>query len=355
MNRLEDIDVNFRLIGDIPKDTAFYSAQSAPFEIYGLSKNDQGTLCRLPLDFLPDCSEGVKQLAFHLAGGVVRFSTDSPYLALAHRLTTESVMPHFTACGQSGMELFEESDAGSRHVKNFIPRLNNGCGALLEQSAYAPLPGGMRHYALYLPLYNGVTALSLGFAPGAQVLPGRKPAIEKPIVFYGSSITQGGCASKCGSCYTSIVARRLDAAQVNLGFSGSGRGETSMARHIASLPMSAFVLDYDHNAYDPPHLEKTHEAFFKTVRAAHPDLPILIISRPDYDRDPTLAEACFAIIRRTYENAIAAGDEHVRLINGRTLFGDTDRDLCTVDGSHPNDLGFLRMADIVTKALKEMM
>jgi len=355
MKRLEDIDVNFRLAGDIPADTAFYSACDAPFEISGVAKNDPGVLCRLPVSFLPECNDGVQQLAWHLAGAVVRFATDSPYLAIVHRLTTKAVMPHFTACGQSGMELFEETDEGSRQVKNFIPKLDNGCGTLPHQSAFAPLPGGMRHYALYLPLYNGVTDLSLGFAPGAQVLPGRRPKTEQPIVFYGSSITQGGCASKCGSCYTSIVARRLDAAQVNLGFSGSGRGEKNMAEYIASLSMSAFVLDYDHNAYDPPHLEKTHEAFFKTVRAAHPELPILIISRPDYDRDPELAKACFAIISRTYENALAAGDAHVRLIDGRTLFGDTDRDLCTVDGSHPNDLGFLRMADIVTEALKDML
>ena len=128
-----------------------------------------------------------------------------------------------------------------------------------------------------------------------------------------------------------------------------------MAEYIASLDMSVFVMDYDHNAWDPPHLEKTHEVFFKTIRAAHPDMPILIISRPDYDRDPKLAEACFAIIKRTYDNAVASGDAHVRLINGRTLFDETDRELCTVDGSHPNDLGFLRMADHVTAALKDMM
>ena len=97
--------------------------------------------------------------------------------------------------------------------------------------------------------------------------------------------------------------------------------EKNMAEYIASLAMSAFVMDYDHNAYDPPHLEKTHEVFFKTIRTAHPDLPILIISRPDYDRDPALAEACFSIIKRTYDHAIASGDKHVRLIDGRTLFG----------------------------------
>ena len=355
MKRLEDIDVNFRLSTDIPEDTAFYSAYDAPFEISGVAGNDPGVLCRLPVSFLPECNEGVQHLAWHLAGAVVRFSTDSSYIAIAHKLTTKAVMPHFTACGQSGMELFEETNAGSRHVKNFIPKLDNGCGTLLEQSAFAPLPGGMRHYALYLPLYNGVTDLSIGFAPDAQVLPGRQPAINKPLVFYGSSITQGGCAAKCGSCYTSIVARRLDARQINLGFSGSGRGEKNMAEYIASLDMSVFVMDYDHNAWDPPHLEKTHEVFFKTIRAAHPDMPILIISRPDYDRDPKLAEACFAIIKRTYDNAVASGDAHVRLINGRTLFDETDRELCTVDGSHPNDLGFLRMADHVTAALKDMM
>lgn len=246
-------------------------------------------------------------------------------------------MPHFTACGQSGMELFEEYNGGFRQVKNFFSRLNNGCGCCLEQSAYIDLAGGLRHYVLYLPLYNGLDEMLLGFAPDAKVAKGRIPAISRPIVFYGSSITQGGYAAKCGSCYTHLVCRRLDAAHINLGFAGNARGEEMMARYIAGLDMSAFVMDYDHNAPDAGHLEKPHEEFFRIIREKQPELPILLISKPDYDKNPAMADMRREVIRRTYHHAIAAGDKRVWLLDGQTLFGDTDRDLCTVDGTHPND------------------
>ena len=250
------------------------------------------------------------------------------------------------------MELFEETDQGARQVKTVIPQMDNGCGCLKNQAAFAPLPGGMRHYALYLPLYNGLEEFMLGFGPKAKIEAGRKPRLEKPLLFYGSSITQGGCASKVGSCYGTILARRLDAAQVNLGFSGNGKGEENMARYIASIPMSAFILDYDHNAPSAEHLLATHERFYQIVRAAQPDLPIVMVSMPDFDRDPETAAARRAVIVRTYARALEAGDRRVFYVDGQSLFGDTDRDMCTVNGCHPNDLGFLRMADRLEPVLR---
>ena len=128
-----------------------------------------------------------------------------------------------------------------------------------------------------------------------------------------------------------------------------------MARHIAGLPMSVFVMDYDHNAPTLEHLQDTHEPFFRTVRSMQPKLPILLISQPDYDKNPAMAQKRRAVIRRTYENALAAGDRHVWMLDGETLFGTTDRELCTVDGTHPNDRGFLRMADAITPVLRQML
>ncbi len=355
MKTIAELDVNFSLDSRIPADSRWMSPWEEPMRIWGLADNPEGTLSRLPEEVLPRFSEGVRMLSRHLAGGCVRFSTDSPGLAVIWKLQSAEIMPHFTACGQSGLELFEETETGSRQIKNFLPQMKEGGGCRLEQSGYAELPPGMRSYALYLPLYNGLDQLSLGFAPGAEIRAGRTPAISKPIVFYGSSITQGGCAGKCGSCYTSIVSRRLDAAQVNLGFSGNARGEAEMARYIAGLEMSAFVLDYDHNAPQATYLQRTHEAFFRIVREAQPELPILILSMPDTDRRPDISALRRGIIRRTYEHALARGDRRVRFLDGSTLFGRTDRDLCTVDGCHPTDLGFLRMADAVEPALRELL
>ena len=355
MKSMSDIDPNFRLPETVPDGICFYEPYDTPFSLHGIAPNKRGVLCRLPESFLPECSEGVQRLAYHLAGACVRFSTDADHLVVVWELTETANMPHFAASGQSGLELFEETDAGTRHVKNLIPAMDNGHGCRKKQSAYIPLPGGMRHYVLYLPLYNGLTQLLLGFPQGAQITSGRTPKVEKPIVFYGSSITQGGCASKAGSAYTTILCRRLDAAQVNLGFSGYGKGEEDMARYIAGLPMSLFVLDYDHNAPTPEHLEKTHEPFFRIIREAQPELPIVFISRPDYDANPKESIKRRRVIQATYERAIAAGDKHVVFVDGETLYGPTDRDMCAVDGVHPNDLGFWRMAEALEPVLKNLL
>ncbi len=355
MKSIADIDPNFRLPETIPEGMRFFEPYDAPFSLYGVAPNARGVLCRLEESFLPECSEGVQRLAYHLAGACVRFSTDANQLAVVWELMDTANMPHFTASGQSGMELFEETDAGTRHVKNIIPAMNEGHGCRKRQSSCFPLPGGMRHYVLYLPLYNGMTQFLLGFPQEAELAPGRVPKLNKPIVFYGSSITQGGCASKAGSAYTTILCRRLDAAQINLGFSGNGKGEENMARYIASLPMSAFVLDYDHNAPTPEHLEKTHERFFSIIRKAQPQLPIMMISRPDFDVNPSESEKRREIIRRTYEHAIAQGDLHVAFVDGETLYGQLDRDMCAVDGTHPNDLGFARMADKLEPVFRSVL
>ncbi len=355
MKSIAEIDPNFKLPESVPADICFLDPREAPFSIYGLAPNQEGKYCRLPLSFLPECSAGVQDLAWHLAGACVRFSTDADHLAVLWTLTDPSNMPHFTASGQSGLQLFEESDSGIFHVKNLIPAMNAGLGCKLNQSAYFPLSGGMKHYALYLPLYNGLKELLIGFPPDAIVEAGRMPKTNKPILFYGSSITQGGCASKSGSCYSTILCRRLDAAQINLGFSGNGMGEANMAEYISSIPMSVFVMDYDHNAPTAEHLQKTHEPFYRIVRKAQPNLPIVMVTCPDFEREKDLAIACRDIIHATYQTALNEGDRNVYFVDGETFFGNQERDLCTVDDCHPNDIGFLRMADILEPILRKIL
>ena len=142
---------------------------------------------------------------------------------------------------------------------------------------------------------------------------------------------------------------------INFGFSGSAKGETEMAEYIASLPMSVFVLDYDHNAPDEKFLENTHERFFKTVREKNPYLPIIIMTMPDYMYDEASCEKRTAVIRKTYENAIENGDKNVYFIDGKAFFGDDDVFACTVDKIHPNDLGCYRMAKVIEKTLSPLI
>ena len=352
--RIADIDPNFRLSDKIPAEAKFRSVWEEPFRIYGIASNAKGDFCRLPRELLPRCSEGIRRLAEYLAGACVRFTTDADSLSVVWELVTSANMPHFAPCGKNGMELFEETEQGTRNVANLIPALEEGGVCCLKQSSFVRLPGGLRSYVLYLPLYNGLKTLLLGLPPQAQLLPGRTPRTEKPVVFYGSSVTQGACASKAGSCYTTLLARRLDAAQINLGFSGNAKGEEIIARYIASLDMSLFIYDYDYNAPTAEHLQETHEPFFRIVREAHPDLPVVMISRFSGKMGPD-ADVRREIIRNTYLHAVEAGDRNVWFVDGQPLFGETDRDMCTVDIGHPTDLGFLRVADALEPLLREIL
>jgi lysophospholipase L1-like esterase len=213
----------------------------------------------------------------------------------------------------------------------------------------------MRDWRINFPLYNGVKEVHIMIEKGASLEKPTSYIVGGPVVFYGSSITQGGCASRPGNAYTHILCRWLGAELLNLGFSGNAKGEPAMAEYIASLRMSAFIMDYDHNAPDLAHLEATHSEFFKIIRHDHPNLPILLVSRPDFDSAPVLNAKRREVIRDTYKSAIDRDDQNVYFIDGQHLFGRNDRDACTVDTTHPNDLGFMRMAKTIYPLIRDVL
>jgi hypothetical protein len=172
-------------------------------------------------------------------------------------------------------------------------------------------------------------------------------------VFYGSSTTQGACASRPGNTYENIISRALDCDYINLGFWGNAMGEDAMAEYIASLEMSAFVYDYDYNAPTPEHLDATHERMFKIIREKNPELPIVILSMPKYYLDENDRKR-LEIIKRTYENALSEKDKHVAFISGKTMLEGV-KDIALTDNIHPGDVGFSEMAKHVLTKLKDMI
>ena len=117
--------------------------------------------------------------------------------------------------------------------------------------------------------------------------------------------------------------------------------------------MSVFVYDYDHNAPNIEHLENTHEKMFKAIRGKNPDLPIICVSKPDKTSD---WEKRREIIRKTVENAIAAGDKNVYFIDGQSFSALCDEpDAITVDGCHPNDLGFAMMGKVIGDMIEKVL
>ncbi|MBR5868259.1 MAG: hypothetical protein IKZ21_02330, partial [Clostridia bacterium] len=211
----------------------------------------------------------------------------------------------------------------------------------------------MEDVTLWIPRNEVIVNLELEFPDDARV-EAPTPYDEGPALFYGSSITEDGCPSGPMNAYTAMLSRWLDMDFYNFGFSGSALGEPEMADYIATLNFKVFIYDYDHNAPNAEHLAATHESFFKRFREHFPTMPVLMMSKPDFDYDPE-GPRRRDIIRKTYENALAAGDQNVWFIDGESLFGPEDRELCTVDRCHPNDLGFYRMAQTVLPILTEML
>ena len=209
-----------------------------------------------------------------------------------------------------------------------------------------------RMITIHFPLYSEVRMLYIGLKDGSVLKKAPDYRIEKPVVFYGSSITQGGGASRPGNNYENIISRHLNCNHINLGFSGSARGEVGMAEYIGKLDMSVFVLDYDHNS-STEELRARHNLFFKIVREAQPDLPIIILPRPRYylKKDDMVRRE---IVYKTYQEAIKAGDKNVYFIGGEKLM-ELAKGEGSVDYTHPNDFGFHSMARALEEVLKEIM
>ena len=346
MSNISEIDVNFNVKSEIKRDgLIFLDARSAPFEINGVLFED-GKFRRMPDSIAKSVSDGVHSMHANTAGGRVRFITDSPFIAINAKMPVINKMPHFTLCGSAGFDLY----ADNKYIASFMPPfwIADGYESIVELGE-----AKTREITINFPLYSDVSELYVGLSDRSQLNPPKPYSIERPIVYYGSSITQGGCASRPGNSYQSIISRALDADFINLGFSGNARGEREISDYIASLSMSAFVYDYDHNAPTPEHLEATHERMFREIRRAHPTLPIVIMSRPKYHLNAD-EEARLDIIRRTYECAVASGDKNVYFIDGRALMKIAE-DNGTVDGSHPNDLGFFSMANEILGLLKRII
>ena len=361
--KIEDIDKNFKpaLVGD--REVNYRNVLSRPFSLEGFPWGDpaKGEFYRLPADMKApeDVNEGALWNGHNnTSGGCVRFRTDASFIAVRAKLHASGDMNHMPRAGSAGFDLYAGPSAQSFHVGTAQPTRAEVDKGDFERAVFSnkEWEGELREWRLNFPLYGGVEWVEIGLPPGSRI-EAPAPHAVKPILFYGSSITQGGCASRPGNNYCSMLCRAVDAEQINLGFSGCGRGESAVAKAIASLDLGAFVFDYDHNAPTAEHLQATHGNFFRIVRDARPDLPIIMMSMcniwPGRGYENTSRRR--AIIRATYDAAVAAGDRHVYYIDGETLFGLYGRDACTVDTCHPNDLGFFRMFEAVLPVLRKAL
>ena len=355
---ISDIDKNLKIETNIQeKDIVFFDASRPPFDIYGLIKDDASgkSFVRMKKADAEKVNEGVEVLSTNTAGGRLRFKTNSRYVAIKVESEKTGFMPHMTMAGSSGFDMYEKISGEYIYTASFLTDwdlANFAKNGGYENITYFP-EKRLRDLTLNFPHYNSVEKLYIGLEKGSVIEHGGEYSRKNPIVFYGSSITQGGCASRPGNAYANIISRRYDTDILNLGFSGSGKGERAIAEYIASLDMSVFVYDYDYNADNAEHLEKTHKPMFDIIRKAHPNTPIIIMSMPKMRLNDE-EKRRKAVIKSTYDNAIASGDKNVYFIPGDKIFKIHGGDSCTVDGCHPNDLGFMCMADAVSDVLDKI-
>jgi lysophospholipase L1-like esterase len=308
---------------------------------------------RLPARAKGIVREEVWNLARHSTGMAAFFETEATDIAIRYSvLNALLAMPHMPATGVSGVDLYANTDRGWRWVATHKPSAQT-----MEAKLVARLAPGKRAYHVNLPLYNGVTSMEIGVPKTASFTP-TPPRKDKPVLFYGTSITQGGCASRPGMCFTSILRRRLNRPVLNFGFSGNGKTEVEVGRFLAELDPAVFVLDTLANT-GAEILRERMEALVKVIREKRPSTPILLLDERTIENAPlvpavaTAHEKKFEALKQAYDNLVAAGVKDLHLRKCDDVLGNDQEG--TVDGSHPTDLGMMRYADAIEPDIRKLL
>ena len=290
------------------------------------------------------------------AGMLVRFVSDATTISARWTLTSASLdMPHMPATGVSGLDLYARTEGGWRWVGATKPGAQENTATIVE--GLAP---GSRELLLYLPLYNGVRSLEIGVPGGATIEPGpaRPKERSRPLVFYGTSIIQGGCASRPGAVHTALLGRGLERPVVNLGFSGNGEMDLALAELMGEIDACVYVVDCLPNL-NAAEVEARVEPFVEKLREARPETPILLVEDRSFANAAWLEsrrrhhEASRAALRRGFEALQARGVRGLHYLEGNDLIGHDGEG--TVDGSHPTDLGFFRQAEVFRPVLERIL
>lgn len=322
---------------------------------------------RLPSNVTAKVNAGVRSMKSHSAGLQFRFSTDSRKLHFKWKpKNARLAMDHMPSTGVSGIDIYRQSANGKWkfYAQGRITDGVKGGSLTLGWNPGTPC-------LVNLPLYNGIKEFTLGIDKNAKIeaLPPRRSGVDKPVVFYGTSITHGGCASRPGLAFPSIVGRNLDVPIVNLGFSGSGRMEFEMSEHLAAIDASCYVLDClwnmgsirknDKSDLDIKDVKRgpdavvraRYEPFIRNLRAKRPGVPIVMAEQCDvYCREPNAKDK---FIRGLYEKLIAEGWKNLVYLPKTEMYtGDLEG---TVDGCHPNDHGMISMSKAFGKAVREAL
>lgn len=306
-----------------------------------------------PFDRLPARAEGlvrqeVWDLSRNSAGISILFKTDATKITARWTVASDHHFPHMTDAALKGLDLYRYSEQDRQW--SWVGSGFNWNGKNPYQAdLVTDLDGRDCLYRLYLPLYDGVDSLQIGVPQQARFRAGRFVyAIEKPLVFYGTSITQGGCASRPGMAYPALIGRHLAAETINLGFSGNGKMDPELAGLLSEIDAAVYVIDCLPNM-DVTLIEQRAAVFIKRLNEQRPGVPLILINHVRYANiwaRPLSARGVDNMnqtLEKVYRNLMAEGLQDIYLIDATTFLGDDNE--ATVDGVHFTDTGFLRFSD----------
>jgi lysophospholipase L1-like esterase len=308
---------------------------------------------RLPARAKGIVREEVWNLSRHSTGMSAHFETDSTAIHVRYSLTSEGLaLPNMPASGVSGLDLYAKHEGQWRWLATHQPTTQTQTALLMQD-----ILRGRRAYHINLPLHNGVKSLEIGIPKGVAFTP-IAPRKIKPILWYGTSITHGLCASRPGMTFVSILGRRLDCPILNFGFSGNGRMEIEVGRFLAEIDAAIFVIDCVANM-SPQWITERTGPLVKLLRASHPSMPILLVGQrkepnliflPQMLKDRLQQDSA---LRNEYEILLNEGITNLHYRGGEDVIGSDGEG--TVDGSHPNDLGMTRYADVLEPDLRKLL
>lgn len=363
MAKIEEVDVNMRAQEVDPNLQKYYDPKKVKkFSVEGLGYFDkEKEYFRLPIGCKDKVTDSVYWLAAQPAGGQIRFRTNAKRITIKVKNHGDYQMCHMAATGQQGVDLYYKLK-GQRTYTFFTCAKFEEPTTEFESIMFEADEKMDKEIILNLPLYEGLKEILIGVEQDAYIAKPKKHKLPGRIVVYGTSITQGGCASRPGMAYTNILSRRLDVEFINLGFSGSGLGEPELAHLINEIKdVRMLVLDYDANGGATGDLIKNMDNFIDIFRSLHPTEPILVVTKPPFSnyvfkkQEIDHRQRLFDFQYNVVKNHQVAGDQNIYFLDGNTVFGKEDIYESTVDGLHPTDLGFYRMAKEFYPVLKKLL
>lgn len=361
--KIEEVDVNMK--GNIVHEKGFIyfnPKEDKHFSIEGLAFFDkEKEYFRLPIDCKDKVTEAVYWLSSHPSGGQIRFQTNAKQISVKIKNKGDYQMCHMAATGQQGVDIYYRLKGQKNYTffncAKFVEPTSEFESIIFQSDEMMD-----KDIIINLPLYEGLEEILIGLNEEATLKAPKKRKKEGRVVIYGTSVTQGGCASRPGMSFTNILSRKLDMEFINLGFSGSGLGEPNVARLINEISdIRLLILDYEANGGATGDLYHNMEEFIDIFRSLHPQTPILIMSKHPFscyifskeEREKRQFYLNFQseVVRKRKEK----GDDNIYFMNGNLLFGSKDIYESCVDGLHPTDLGFYRIATTLYPILKKIL